>query len=319
MAQISTKAEQQARENSIIAVLEDEHPQSVRHVFYRMLSEGTPGRVEKTKRGYRQIQYCTVKLRENGKMPFSWIADYGREAHWNRGYQGLEDFMLRYQGLYRRDMCVDAGEVVEVWCEARGLQGVLQPICREYQVPLFPAGGYSSLSFLFEAAGQIVSAGLPVTVYHIGDYDDSRMGIGRVIDRDLQRFMGKITGDPPPFRFVRLAVNPDQIAAHALPSRPLEEVKKKKGKVIWDEVQAEAVPTTTMKAWLTAVLEQHLNSEALARAKAIEAVEMETLRQHAHFLGTMSRYGGEMTLTDADGDQWRVGDDGDVGLVQGGE
>ena len=74
-----------------------------------------------------------------------------------------------------------------------------------------------------------------------------------------------------------------------------------------------------MKAWLTAALEQHLNSEALARAKAIEAVEMETLRQHAHFLGTMSRYGGEMTLTDADGDQWRVGDDGDVGLVQGGE
>ena len=32
----------------------------------------------------------------------------------------------------------------------------------------------------------------------------------------------------------------------------------------------------------------------------------------SQFLSMMSRYGGEMTLTDADGDLWKVGDDGDV-------
>ena len=140
MAKISTKAEQAAREQSIIAVLEEDNPQSVRHLFYRMLSDGTEGRVEKTKAGYRRIQYCAKKLRENGKMPFEWIADYGRSAHWNAGFGGVLDFMERYQSPYRRDLWVDVGEAVEVWCEARSMQGVIQPVCRGVPGAAIPFG-----------------------------------------------------------------------------------------------------------------------------------------------------------------------------------
>lgn len=57
----------------IIAVLKEDHPQSVRHVFYRMTDPRLSEPVEKSDKGYRHVQDRCVKLRRAGRVPvFSW-------------------------------------------------------------------------------------------------------------------------------------------------------------------------------------------------------------------------------------------------------
>ena len=104
-----------------------------------------------------------------------------------------------------------------------------------------------------------------MTVYHIGDYDDDGLQIGRDIERKLSRFMLEFTDEPPPFRFVRLAVNEGQIREFNLPSNP---AKASRGKEVEYTVEAEAVPAWRMREWLKAALASHLDEDALTRASS---------------------------------------------------
>ncbi|MBE0591199.1 MAG: hypothetical protein IH616_02215, partial [Gemmatimonadales bacterium] len=65
----------------IIAVLSEDHPQSVRHVFYRMTDPRLAEPVEKSDRGYRHVQDRCVKLRRAGQIPYPWIADMSRRGY----------------------------------------------------------------------------------------------------------------------------------------------------------------------------------------------------------------------------------------------
>ena len=59
-----TKAEIEQLDRQIIDVLRFDHPQSVRHVFYRMTNPRLPEPVEKSdKTGYRHTQDRIKKLR----------------------------------------------------------------------------------------------------------------------------------------------------------------------------------------------------------------------------------------------------------------
>ena len=88
-------------DQQIIDVLVEDHPQSVRHVFYRMTNPRLPEPVEKSERGYRHVQDRIVKLRRTGRLPFSWIADATRRGYHTPTYSDSSDFLRRMSGLYR--------------------------------------------------------------------------------------------------------------------------------------------------------------------------------------------------------------------------
>jgi predicted DNA-binding transcriptional regulator AlpA len=62
-----TLIQQEQLDNQIIAVLKEDHPQSVRHIFYRMTDPRLLEPVEKSDRGYRHVQVRCVALRRSGK------------------------------------------------------------------------------------------------------------------------------------------------------------------------------------------------------------------------------------------------------------
>jgi hypothetical protein len=55
--------------SQIIAVLNEDHPQSVRHVFYRMTDPRLAEPVEKTELGYRHVWHRLKMLRRRGRVP----------------------------------------------------------------------------------------------------------------------------------------------------------------------------------------------------------------------------------------------------------
>lgn len=62
-----TDAQLEQLDAQIIAILKEDHPQSVRHVFYRMTDPRLPEPVEKSDKGYRHVQERCVKLRRAGE------------------------------------------------------------------------------------------------------------------------------------------------------------------------------------------------------------------------------------------------------------
>lgn len=286
------KRERRSRERveqldaQIIAVLSEDHPQSVRHVFYRMTDPRLPEPVEKSDRGYRHVQDRCVKLRRAGEIPYHWIADMSRRGYFTNTYQGAADFLRRMRGLYRADLWRDAEYRCEVWVESRSIASVLMAECKELAVDLFPCGGFSSLSFIHEAAEQNnrLDDDRPLVIIYVGDYDPA----GVLIDQSLEREMRQHLRPDIELTFDRLAINERQIETFNLPTKP-RKAGDRRSLHIAETVEAEAMPAHILRKLLRYQIEYLLPPDALAVAKVAEKSEREQIGRMAALLGDSQR------------------------------
>jgi hypothetical protein len=289
-----TKGEVEQLERQILDVLEQDHPQSVRHVFYRLTNPRLPAPVAKTELGYRVVQNRLTVMRREGKVPYGWISDATRRGYHTITYANGADFLRRHIGAYRADLWAESEHYVEVWCESRSIAGVIQDDCEELAVSLYPCGGFSSITFAYEAAGYLKSEcfggvylrrGLrygqlkyPVILY-IGDYDPA----GVLIDRALESELRQHLPDSTALAFFRLAITEEQIAAYDLPTKPRKE-SDRRALHVNETVEAEAMPAATLRTLLREAIEELLPPRALEVAKAAEKSEREQLQRWADLL-----------------------------------
>ena len=262
-----TQEEMDTLRGAIYAVAETDRPVSVRHIFYRMVTQDL---VEKSDLAYQRVQKVSVDMRRAGALPYGWIEDSSRRAYWNTGYAGVGSFAEVAASIYRRDYWDSTDTLVEVWCESRSLAGVLGQVCREYVVPLFPAGGFSSLTFLHEAAKHIQESGRAnAVILYVGDYDQAGVLIDKSIEKDLRGFLEDWPGE---LSFERLAVNEKQIDRMGLPTRP-PKASDKRSPEVTRAVEAEAIPAPTMRGLVTAALQGLIPEQVLTVERLVEAQE----------------------------------------------
>lgn len=269
----------------IIAVLSEDHPQSVRHVFYRMTDPRLPEPVEKSDRGYRHVQDRCVKLRRSGAIPYGWIADMSRRGYYVNTFHGAGDFLRRMRGLYRADLWRDAALRCEVWVESRSIASVLIDDCDELAVALFPCGGFSSLSFVHSAAEEHNESGdnRPLVVLYVGDYDPA----GVLIDQSLEREMRRHLSERIALIFVRVGINPEQIEVCDLPTKP-RKASDRRSPHVAATVEAEAMPARILRGILRERIERMLPEGALTAAKVAEQSEREHIERMARALEVAS-------------------------------
>lgn len=265
----------------IIAVLSEDHPQSVRHVFYRMTDPRLPEPVEKSDRGYRHVQDRCVKLRRSGAIPYGWIADMSRRGYYVNTFHGAGDFLRRMRGLYRADLWRDAALRCEVWVESRSIASVLIDDCDELAVALFPCGGFSSLSFVHSAAEEHNESAddRPLVVLYVGDYDPA----GVLIDQALERELRLHLSERIPLIFVRVGINPEQIESYKLPTKPRKD-SDRRSLYVAETVEAEAMPARILRGILRERIERMLPEGALAAAKVAEQSEREHIERIARMM-----------------------------------
>lgn len=277
-----TNAQLDQLDSQIIEVLKEDHPQSVRHIFYRMTDPRLPEPVEKSDAGYRHVQDRCVKLRRSGRIPYAWIADMSRRGYFVSTFSDAGDFIARMAGLYRADLWADADYRCEVWCESRSIASVIQNDCDRLAVDLYPCGGFSSLSFVHSAAEQHNRLGdyRPLVIFYIGDYDPA----GVLIDQSLERELRLHLDFSIDMSFNRIAINEKQIIEHDLPTKP-----RKSGDVrsrhISVTVEAEAMPAHLLRELLMHNIESLLPPGALYAATIAEKSEREGLKALAKKLG----------------------------------
>jgi hypothetical protein len=284
-----TRARVDQLDAQIIEELTADHPQSVRHVFYRMTDPRLAEPVEKSDRGYRTVQDRCLKLRRAGAVPYDWISDTSRAGYHVDTYRNAGEYLKRVAGFYRASLWErpEVETFCEVWCESRSLAGTLQDTCRELAVSLYPAGGFTSASFAYEAAAGLNRQGV-TKVFYIGDYDPA----GVLIDQSLERELRRHLQPGVTLNFERIAITSEQIAAYGLPSKPRKE-KDRRVLHIEQTVEAEAMPAGIMRQLLRDRIEALLPEGLLQSVKLAEESERQSLRLFADTIAKQAmRKGG---------------------------
>lgn len=269
MKNYSTRNKSQKIQKVILEIFADLKPRlTVRQIYYSLTVKGV---IPKTEAGYRQTCYQLAKMRESEIIPYGWISDNTRWQIKPRTHGSLEDALASWQGTYRRDMWMNQPDYVEIWVEKDALAGVISPISIEYDVPLYVCRGYSSMTFLYEAAEYIKELEKPAYIYHFGDFDPSGVDAAYKVRDGLKRHGADIN-------FMRMAVTPDQITSLNLPTR--ETKKKDPRSKSWGDkpsVELDAIPAPILRELVRECIESHLDEESLYRTKLVEKWEKESL------------------------------------------
>ncbi len=279
-----TKAEIEVLREALYEIVAENEPVTVRGVFY--LAE-TAGLVPKDDaKGYRPVQRELLKMRREGVIPWGWITDGSRSRYGHRRYGGLDSYARQVAANYRRDYWYDSAEYVEVWIEKEALRGVISPVVLdEFGLDLYVTKGQPSVSYLYDAAEDIILDRRPTYVYVLADWDPGGLRIFDRIKQELTDFVG----DAADLHVRRLALTPYQVELYNLPTRPGKEkdpnaaaFKSKYGDRC---VELDALPPNTMRGLVREKLESHMDSETLRGLKLAEDHEREGLRGIQDLLG----------------------------------
>ncbi|WP_312284073.1 hypothetical protein [Candidatus Igneacidithiobacillus taiwanensis] len=282
-----TRAQLEQLDAQILAALQADHPQSVRHLFYLMTDPRLPEPVEKSDRGYRHVQYRVTELRRAGRLDYSWISDATRRGYFVDTFRNAADFIRQMASLYRGHLWTDAGVYCEVWCESRSIASVIQADCEDLAVSLYPAGGFSSITLIHEAAqyiNQETEGGVPAVIFYIGDLDPAGVLIDRSIEKDLRQHLRSDVH----LEFRRLGITAEQVEQYDLPEKP-RKLGDKRALHIKTTVEAEAMPAHILRQILRDAVEALLPPGALDTVRVAEESE----RQYLNFIAEQVEMGGE--------------------------
>ena len=269
-----TAGEIETIRSAMLDLLQDDHPMTVRQVFYQMVSRGV---IPKTEVQYKQtVCRLLTQLRREGLLPYDWIADNTRLQRKPRSFQDLNDALEFTARTYRRALWEEQGVYVEVWCEKDALSGILYDVTSQYDVPLMISRGFSSLSFLHAAGEYLSQLEVPAYLYYFGDHDPSGVEIDRKIEAEIRGFAPETE-----IYFQRVTVTPDQIISMGLPTRPTKTTDSRSKSFEGESVELDAIPPSALRALCRICIEKHIDSELLERTKRIEEKEREIVRQIA--------------------------------------
>jgi hypothetical protein len=268
--------------DAIRDILENDHPQTVRQVFYALTVRGV---IAKAEMEYKHtVIRLLVEMREAGDIPFEWLADNTRWMRKPSSFTGIEACLNSTSNFYRRDLWAAMPAYVEVWSEKDALAGVLMEETQVYDVPLMTARGYSSLTFVHSAAMTIRAKGKPAHIFHFGDLDPSGVDAARDIEAKLRRY-----APDAEIHFERPAVTRAQVEEWDLPTRPTKQTDTRAKKFTGTSVELDAIPARKLRDLVRECIERHVDQRQLEILKVAEASEREFLKMVA---GT---YGGGTT------------------------
>lgn len=268
-------------------LLDVERPMTLRHLYYLLLSDHVLRGEDSQacKRSYRQLARIISLARRSGEIPFRALVDTIRTRIKPSSWSGLSDFVDDTAELYRKDLWARQKNYVEIWVEKDAIAGVVSGITYGYDVNLRPVRGYSSLTFLHQAAEEMCKITKPVHLYYLGDHDPSGHDIERASRDGLFEMFG-LEGVGWPAREVywtRLGLNIEDMEKFEiipLPAKPGDSrYKKFTEEYGTDAAELEALPPEVLRGRVRAAIEQHIDAEEWKKLQRIEELERATYQR----------------------------------------
>lgn len=250
-------------------------PLTGRQVFYRLVALEV---INKTEKDYASLLEKLNRARRAGLVDWHAIRDDGVTLRQSWGHDGPASFWHRvqYSALgYERDRLAGQPVALEVWVEAAGMVPQAERIAERYSIPVQSSGGFDSVTAKHTAARRFLQSERPTVVLHIGDYDPSGCSIIDSLADDIAAFVTDY-GRPGIVTFERVAVTPEQIAAHDLPTAPQKRTDRR-GEDMAETVQAEAFSPDLLAETIDDAIRHHIDDEQLEVVLADERLERDAL------------------------------------------
>lgn len=279
-------------------------PITVRSAFYHLVSLDL---VPKTKNGANNVVTYMTEMREDGQLPWEWVADETRQI------RGEILSTTDYPTGSQRDNLINAisptwhyggwmgqHSRVQIWCEKEGLtqqfQHAIRTILPYGGVQFIACKGYASVGFLNEIAKQMAAdiedTGMEQGVFYFGDFDPSGWDIFNApangIAVKLPRYVERHLGRPPDELTLEwCGVREEHIDQHNLPTRPpsgkpLPESKRKR---FPHEryVEINAMPPPVIQEMIHQCIRDKVDLEQ------VQAVQAKNVAEHQKLVGLRER------------------------------
>jgi hypothetical protein len=275
-----TAAQMQVWRETILQVLEEHQPQTVRQIYYQLVSRGVS---PKTESAYNHLADELVRYREDGTVPWDYIVDNSRISRKPTTYVSVKQAIDSLTAEYRRDLWDAAESHVEIWCEKEALCSLIEAETDPVDVRLCPARGFTSASFAHDSAVRIVEIGKPTFIFHLGDWDPSGLLAGKDLERKLREYTcAENGGADVELHFERPAITRELIDQFNLPMRPTKWAKNTHAKDFeGDSVELDALPARELQRIVRECLDRHIDRNLHEQLKARQEGERRHLRQSA--------------------------------------
>jgi len=253
---------------------------TVRQLFYQLVNR----RYEKSEDFYGKVDDAAKQMRLAGVLPFEKFADGSRQRRQILQYDSLGEALRATHDHYREDLWRSQDCRVEVWCEKDALSVFFLPICQAYGVPFVAVRGFSSMSLIAESATVAKKSNTPTVVCYFGDHDPSGRSMSNNMEDDFRWHDADMT-------VRRMALNPDQVALHQLPTRPSKEIDSRTRKFSEEfgegSVELDALPPGVLTDMIQESITDHINigawNEAFDRQEMNKADLGEIMRSIPEF------------------------------------
>lgn len=194
---------------------------TLRQLYYQLVSRALIANNEKS---YDNVGALISDARLAGLIDWDAIVDRTRHVRSLPHWDDPSEIIASSAAQFNYDRWADQPRRVEVWIEKDALVGVIEGVCRQYDVPFFSCRGYTSQSEMWGAAQRIgryfsgSEHAQETTILHFGDHDPSGIDMSRDIEDRLTIFC---EGDETPVPEVaRIALNMPQIKRYNPPPNP---------------------------------------------------------------------------------------------------
>jgi len=188
---------------------------TLRQLYYQFVARGL---IANKQTEYKRLGSIVNDARLAGLIDWNAIEDRTRNVQANSHWDSPADILESVRQSYRIDLWVGQKYRPEVWIEKEALIGVIEGICRQFDVPFFACRGYTSQSEQWRAgmrADRHFEEDQQPIVLHFGDHDPSGIDMTRDNADRLDIFA--------PFAGIevrRLALNMDQVTTYSPPPNP---------------------------------------------------------------------------------------------------
>jgi hypothetical protein len=263
-------------------VLKDDHPQTVRQVFYQLVARGV---IEKTELEYKKTVGRLLGLMRLGdEISWDWIVDETRRGKITQTFDNVYDALSNTAKFYRRSALQDSDVYIEIWSEKEALAGIIYDAASEYDVPVMVSRGMPSLSQVWGTFANIHNAatnGKRSYVYQFGDHDPTGCLIPKTLEKRLGEFCLKYKTPLLPV-LERIALTKDQIRQYRLPTRPTKREGNPHAKGFEGRsVELDALPSRILRQMVTDCVERHITPQALSTLRITEESEREWIERIA--------------------------------------
>ena len=190
---------------------------TLRQLYYQFVARGL---IPNKQTEYSRLGSIVNDARMAGLIDWNTIVDRTRNLREQPHWDSPAAIVVACAKQFRIDKWARQPVRPEVWIEKDALVGVIEGVCKRYDVPHFSCRGYTSQSEMWRAGQRLLEHGengQATHIIHLGDHDPSGIDMTRDIEDRLRLFM-YIEGHETDV--TRIALNMEQVEEFEPPPNP---------------------------------------------------------------------------------------------------